>query len=1137
MKLFKPSIPRQRKLNLERLERRNLLTGVVAPALPYWPQEQFIVRRDEMKPVELWIDHWQDPSSVDTGADQVSADEDQEISVPLRWIPEAESGTATLSDDGRSVLYQPAAGFIGIDVITLRDRDAISTTEDDLSKERRLAVNVVEPLLAVDDWFQVEVNSDAVELEVLANDIRNAQYIGTPPEFKLQDASMVGGGAVTLSEDLKELIYTPPQGFEGTQSIEYVAVDGDGYSMQGKVVIRVSNEIPEVLWPEQLRQQMIQHVVSQNHYRFGGPVYAQPEYRFLEDDAIPSVAVPADASGTNNQVSEVDESDRVKTDGEFLYVLSSPDQNDWVGWDIFPWMGLRRPLSERPEPSDGNLLTIVDVRQPSSPVIVSRQLFDDRVLSLDLQGDRLTVISQRAHQTAVTVMDVSEPSDTKNVWTTVVDGRFKQARRVGGTLYVFTNDQGTKVPPLEAICSDNDEFCFYETGRDYLQGFSEETLLETLFPSQQTYDSEGDLVAEVPRFLIDPLDVGLSRPFHSMNLIVFDTNQSIGGAIDWEMTDGSEHLLVTTESIYTTRTHYQSPHVFEAETDAFVGIPERPSITTEINRYALQSDGTIEHAAMGVVPGTLNNSFSMDEYAGLLRIATENSWWNAGVEDQGSNVYVLEQTDQSMVIVGGLQGLAPGEQIYAVRFAEERGYVVTFERVDPLFVIDLSVPTKPELLGQLKTPGYSQYLHVIGENHLIGIGRDADEETGLYGGLIVSLFDVSDPGQPVVQERYEFEGGRSTFSPFADDSPWALRDHHAISYFSDYGILALPIYSRMTGGLEGRDAPIFESTNESAVRTFQIDVDRGILELDSVPFDSRVDRTLRVGENLYSLSNDELKVTRLLERDQLVASLVFESDGQDDFFDVPVGESITLDVTGNDFLGGGELTVLNAELIAGDGSLEIVNERGVRFTPLDQRLTEHRIRYTARDAVGTLINAIATVDPDVRWQNTDSILDVNDDSVTSARDALNVINMLIRYGAVDCEEIEGFIGEFNGETPHYYFDTTGDRRLSGRDALLVINSLNASSGGEGQAEDSSEQFAMPIVGSREASGKESELLGHEVMEMFEVEGEEVATFASPVTCNHENVDLVLGDSAAESIDWKAIDQESVEAAIDDPGIG
>ncbi len=948
-------------------------------------------------------------------------------------------------------------------------------------------------------------------LNVLANDIRNAQYIGAPyfPELTIQDAALDGEGTLTFSADRSELIYTPAPGFEGVQSIAYVAIDSDGYTVDGTAKVRVSSEHREALWPEQLQQQLVQRAVDQNQYRFGAPFAAQYDERiyFGPDVPVASDSGSPDVSGTNNQIAEVDESDRIKTDGQFLYALSSPDRNDWYGWDIFPWIGMPRAFAPIPESGQGNMLTVIDVRQPSSPLIVSRQLFDDRVLSLDLHGDRLTLISQRGQQTVLTALDVADPKHLQTVWTTVVDGSFKQARRVNDTLYVFTTDHGSRVPPLESICTADEEFCFFETGEQYLQRVTDEVLLQSLLPSQQVFDAAGNQVDDLPAILVDPLVVGLPEYYGRLNIIAFDTATAVGGAIDWDLSDAAEHVLVTTESIFTTRTNYQSDHFFEDDVAVFTGIPERPTVTTEITRFALQTDGSVQPAAAGVVPGTLKNSFSLDEQDGLLRIATENSWWGATAEVAGSNIYVLQPTGGTMHVIGGVQGLAPGEQIYAVRFAGDRGYVVTFRRVDPLFVVDLSEPTAPAVLGQLKAPGYSQYLQIIDQNHLLGIGRDADEQTGLYGGLVVSLFNVSDPTDPRVQDRYEFAGGRSTFSPFAEDSPWDLRDHHAISYFPSSGILALPIYSRQSGVGEGQDRPIFDSPNQSAVRTLQIDTAAGISELDSIPFDSRADRALRIGEHLYSLSNQELKVTRLLQPGQIVAALQFERQGQDDFVDTIVGDPVTIDVTENDLIGDDHVEVLAATLLDGEGSVEIVDGKQIRFTPHNRKLTEQHIRYTARNAAGTLIDAIATVDPDLQWQNERSSLDVNDDQKTTARDALNIINWLKIYGAVDSEVIEQAIGDADNMTDRFYFDTTGDQRLSARDALLVINALI--------------EKTILAATPNKAMTPEAESIPTADTPPIGDHNHPVASFDTPVQFTPESIDIVLTKQASDDEDREA----------------
>ena len=483
-----------------------------------------------------------------------------------------------------------------------------------------------------------------------------------------------------------------------------------------------------------------------------------------------------------------------------------------------------------------------------------------------------------------------------------------------------------------------------------------------------------------------------------------------------------------------TNTDYQSNRRFDEENE-LIGIPVEPTIATEIQRYAIEEDGTVSESASGLVPGTLKNSFSIDEYDGSLRIATENSW---GTGDRGTSVYVLQQSESDLKTIGGVTGLAPGESVYAVRFAGDRGYVVTFRRVDPLFVIDLSEPTAPTVEGELKIPGYSQYLHVLSEDHVLGVGRDADEETGLYEGLTVSLFNVSDPADPTLQDRYLFDGGRSTFSPFAEDNPWDLVDHHAISYFAGEGILALPFYSKEYW----RDEPgrIFESPEQSAVRTFRIDPVDGISVIDTIEFDSRADRALRVGDLLYSMSPEELKVSHLTQPDGVIAELSFERDGADDFVDMPVGEDVLIDVLDNDGIGEDIVEILAATLVEGVGEVEILEDERIKFTSTDQGLTPRRVHYTAKDAAGTLIDAVATIDPDLVWQNARNRLDINDDGKTSPRDALNIINLIDEYGFNSTEELETLYATADG-LEHYYADTTGDQRVTPGDALKIIDWL------------------------------------------------------------------------------------------------
>ena len=191
----------------------------------------------------------------------------------------------------------------------------------------------------------------------------------------------------------------------------------------------------------------------------------------------------------------------------------------------------------------------------------------------------------------------------------------------------------------------------------------------------------------------------------------------------------------------------------------------------------------IKYIGSGEVPGHVLNQFSMDEYKGNLRIAT-----TTGDTWQGSSLNHLYILDEDLEIVGSVEDLAQGERIYSARFLGERAYIVTFKKVDPLFVIDVSNPKEPEVLGYLKITGYSDYLHPYDENHIIGMGKETrggDEHFSWYQGIKISLFDVSDVENPVEEAKIEI-GDRGTDSE-------ALYEHKAFLFDKSKNLLVIPI--------------------------------------------------------------------------------------------------------------------------------------------------------------------------------------------------------------------------------------------------------------------------------------------------------------------------------------------------------
>jgi hypothetical protein len=276
------------------------------------------------------------------------------------------------------------------------------------------------------------------------------------------------------------------------------------------------------------------------------------------------------------------------------------------------------------------------------------------------------------------------------------------------------------------------------------------------------------------------------------------------------------------------------PSTEQPSTDVPDAVPASPPpVTTEVHRFDLDADGAT-YVASGSVPGTVLNQWALSEHADDLRIATTVDAGPSGASH--SAVHVLRREGARLIEVGRTGDLGRGERIYAVRYAGPLGFVVTFRQVDPLYTLDLSDPTAPEVLGELKIPGYSAYLHPIGQDHLLGIGQDATAE-GRVQGLQVSLFDLSDRATP---ERVGTIGlGAQTSSPVE-------YDHRALLAWPDRDLVALPV-ERWDAGSSG----VLVLTADDGGRL----VDRGTIAL---PTDEEQAgwpvRALVIGERLVVVS-------------------------------------------------------------------------------------------------------------------------------------------------------------------------------------------------------------------------------------------------------------------------------------------
>jgi inhibitor of cysteine peptidase len=258
-------------------------------------------------------------------------------------------------------------------------------------------------------------------------------------------------------------------------------------------------------------------------------------------------------------------------------------------------------------------------------------------------------------------------------------------------------------------------------------------------------------------------------------------------------------------------------------------------------------DEMIKCEAWDEVPGRVLNQFSMDEYKGYFRLAT-TAWTNGTSQN---NVYVL---DMDLTMVGKLENIAPGETIYSVRFMGDRGYVVTFRQVDPFFAIDLQDPYSPKVLGVLKIPGYSSYLHPYDESHIIGIGKDGSN-------VKISLFDVSNVTDPKEIDNYPVSGVWS-------DS-LVLSDHKALLFNSSRNLLVMPIITSDYNVWQG--AYVFRITIEGIGLRGQITHIENATDLGYYYYlhPYYVKRSLYIDDVLYTISDKKVMMHNLETLDEI----------------------------------------------------------------------------------------------------------------------------------------------------------------------------------------------------------------------------------------------------------------------------
>jgi len=536
----------------------------------------------------------------------------------------------------------------------------------------------------------------------------------------------------------------------------------------------------------------------------------------VSSTVVPSVSNSPSYTGTNVQVQGVDELDRVKTDGTHLFV------------------------------STHDSVALINAYPPNSTALLSTLTFpNDQVLGLESVQNRLMVIVQTGSWTAIELLlydttSLASPALMQNV---TIAGTFVGARMAEGFVYVVIqqpsyafDSQGNATAAMPVV--------------------SQGGVQSEMTPSSVYYTNNTAQIS-----------------FYTM---ISSISMSTGKeSVVSVLTGPSATIYVSTSNIYVAYTNYLDLYdVDGVPGNAWSeGVITPDMVMQSQNSTVLRtaySNGTVTVAEAGVVPGTVLNQFSMDEYNGYFRIATSRFATITGVATTSDDVYVL---DQNMEQVSALTNIAPGENIYAVRFSGDVGYVVTYQQIDPLFVISFKNITKPVILSSLKVTGYSDYLYPLAGGYLLGVGKESvpasDGNFSYYLGLKISLFKVYENGSSVQVAKLDI-GDRGTDSP-------VLSDHLAFTYDPTRNITVIPLTLYVVSGNQTYEGgiPAFGNPVWQGVYIIRVN-STGLTVLGKVsqypvgqnfgdyPNDSlSIDRSVIIGDYLYTISQSEVIVSSM----------------------------------------------------------------------------------------------------------------------------------------------------------------------------------------------------------------------------------------------------------------------------------
>tara|TARA_B100000524_G_scaffold22031_1_gene11240 strand:- start:1607 stop:3961 length:2355 start_codon:yes stop_codon:yes gene_type:complete len=570
---------------------------------------------------------------------------------------------------------------------------------------------------------------------------------------------------------------------------------------------------------EEYRIQLLQAVSNPYFYGFG---WAEDTEMMADDGAVAEGANSAqtrtgtptrvegeDFSGTNNQEAGVDEADFLKTDGYHIYYLQE------------------------------NHLHILGVPEFGEIEAVSNVSLSGTPVAMMLDGDQLVVISRMSpwgiqpnhpvveamgwdegynawrtsSLTKFTVFDITNRSQPDIERELFIEGSYITAREINATVRTVTH-ASMDLRGLQSWLEFPTGYWNLEQDDPLQLEIREKLAYETMVRNSQVLDdlTLADLIPQVYEYSDGEVNVHLMTDNACREFVAPEDgmNRGISSIFSLDLSSADfdyevDHIVGPYPQVYAS-----ADVLVLAETAFnswwFWGNDDGEEMTN-LHTFDISAPDATLYTGSGRVAGTVLNQFSLSEHEGILRVATTtgqwNRWWMEDPEPMSSQLVTLVRSmdadtqEQRLVEAGKVDGIAPGERIWSARFDGDRAYIVTFEQIDPLWVIDVSDETNPTILGELKVPGVSTYIHPLSRDHLLTIGlAPANEDgTGLdWSGTQISLFDIAEPTDP-----QQADALRLSPVPTDQANMWmwswseASYESKAFQYWAPKSMLAVPL--------------------------------------------------------------------------------------------------------------------------------------------------------------------------------------------------------------------------------------------------------------------------------------------------------------------------------------------------------